>query len=72
MKEHHLVESSSHWRFGSEAEDFRLVSEAYRIGIAYLFATYSVVNSSSIKLLLHQISGLLIKVGIFSPMCIAE
>lgn len=57
LAELNLVESSSQWKFDSNSEDFRLVSEAYRMSVAYLFETYLAIHSSLIEPLPHQISA---------------
>ncbi len=51
------MNTSSHWQFDSDSDDFRLVSEAYRMGVAYLFEPYLAVHSSLIEPLPHQISA---------------
>lgn len=43
--------------FDADADDFKLASEAYRLGLAYLFDPYLAVHSSSIEPLPHQITA---------------
>lgn len=50
-----VVETENFWKFTSDAEIFRLVSEAYRINAAPLFESYLAVQSSLIEPLPHQI-----------------
>ncbi len=45
------------WSFDANADDVRLVSEACRIELAYLFDPYLAVHTSSIDPLPHQISA---------------
>lgn len=51
------VENSRPWSFEADADDVRLVSEAYRIGLAHLFDPYLAVRTSSVEPLPHQISA---------------
>ncbi|MDD5806847.1 MAG: SNF2-related protein [Eggerthellales bacterium] len=51
------VEDSLPWSFDADADDLRLVSEAYRISLAHLFDPYLAVRTSSIDPLPHQISA---------------
>lgn len=44
-------------RFGADANDLKLASEAYRIGLAYLFDPYLAVHTSVIEPLPHQITA---------------
>lgn len=45
------------WSFDANADELRLVSEAYRIHLAHLFDPYLAVHTSSIEPLPHQISA---------------
>lgn len=45
------------WSFDADSEKVKLVSEAYRIHLAYLFDPYLAVHTSSIEPLSHQISA---------------
>ena len=45
------------WSFDADSEKVKLVSEAYRIHLAYLFDPYLAVHTSSIEPLPHQISA---------------
>lgn len=49
------VKSKIFWKFDSNSEIFRLVSESYRINVAYLFEPYLAVRASLIDPLPHQI-----------------
>lgn len=51
------IENARLWSFDADADDVRLVSEAYRIGLAHLFDPYLAVRTSSIEALPHQISA---------------
>jgi SNF2 family DNA or RNA helicase len=52
-----LVSGGRKWSFEGDGELFRLVSEAERIRLAYLFDPYVAVSSSTIDPLPHQISA---------------
>lgn len=52
-----LAERALPWSFDANADRMRLVSEAYRIHLAYLFDPYLAVHTSSIEPLPHQISA---------------
>ena len=52
-----LSEKGLPWRFDGNGEMMRLVSEAYRIHLAYLFDPYLAVHTSAIEPLPHQISA---------------
>ena len=52
-----MNEISSEWKFTSNAFNFKLVAEAYRINLAYIFEPYLAVHSSLIEPLPHQISA---------------
>ncbi len=52
-----LIKSSLPWSFDADADMFKLVSEAYRINMAYLFDPYLAVHTSSVEPLPHQISA---------------
>lgn len=45
------------WSFDADGKRFRLVSEARRIRLAYLFDPFLAVNSSNIEPLPHQITA---------------
>ena len=46
------------WSFDADADQMRLVSEAYRINLAHIFDPYLAVHTSSIEPLPHQISAI--------------
>lgn len=52
-----LVGAGRKWGFSGSGDLFRLVSEATRIELAYLFDPYVAVSSSTIDPLPHQISA---------------
>ena len=52
-----LEEKALPWSFDADADRMRLVSEAYRIHLAYLFDPYIAVHTSSIEPLPHHISA---------------
>ncbi|MFO0592502.1 MAG: helicase-related protein [Polyangiaceae bacterium] len=52
-----LVTASRPWSFDADGELFRLVSEARRIELAWLFDPYVAITSSTIEPLPHQISA---------------
>ena len=52
-----MVSAGRKWSFEGNGELFRLVSEAERIRLAYLFDPYVAVSSSTIDPLPHQISA---------------
>lgn len=52
-----ILDNSLPWCFDSDADLLRLVSEAYRINLAYIFDPYLAVHTSSIEPLPHQISA---------------
>lgn len=68
MNELGLVEVKSSWQFDSNSEDFRLVSEAYRMNVAYLFEPYLAVYSSLVEPLPHQISAVYERMLIQQPL----
>lgn len=57
--EEHFQVNEKHlpWSFDADGNQMRLVSEAYRIGLAYLFDPYLAVHTSSVEPLPHQISA---------------
>lgn len=58
FNEHQIeVENSRPWSFDADADDVRLVSEAYRISLAHLFDPYLAVRTSAIEPLPHQVSA---------------
>jgi SNF2 family DNA or RNA helicase len=52
-----VVEASRSWSFDADGNLFRLVSEARRIQLAWLFDPYVAITSSTIEPLPHQISA---------------
>lgn len=52
-----VVSDNLLWGFDGNAEQFKLLSEAYRISLAHLFDPYLAVHTSSIEPLPHQISA---------------
>ncbi len=52
-----VLEAGVPWAFDADGELFRLVSEAYRIRMAYLFDPWMAVHLSLIEPLPHQISA---------------
>ncbi len=52
-----VVDAGRVWSFESDGALFRLVSEAYRIRLAYLFDPVLAVHSSLVEPLPHQITG---------------
>lgn len=52
-----ILESGKPWSFGSDPNLFRLVSEAHRIRLAYLFDPLLAVHTSLVDPLPHQITG---------------
>jgi superfamily II DNA or RNA helicase len=52
-----ISEPGTHWAFNADGEMFRLVSEAYRIRMAYLFDPWMAVHLSLVEPLPHQISA---------------
>ena len=52
-----ITNKGRNWSFDGNGEIFRIVSEAERIRLAYLFDPYVAVSSSSIEPLPHQISA---------------
>ena len=52
-----LVEATRPWSFDADGDLFRLVSEARRIDLAWLFDPYVAITSSTIEPLPHQISA---------------
>jgi superfamily II DNA or RNA helicase len=51
------IAAGAPWAFDANAEHFRLVSEAYRIGMAHLFDPWLAVHLSLVEPLPHQISA---------------
>lgn len=45
------------WTFDANADELKLVSEAYRINLAHLFDPYLAVRTSAVEPLPHQISA---------------
>jgi len=52
-----LIEEGLPWRFDGDGALFRLVSEAYRIRLAYLFDPLAAVHASIVEPLPHQITA---------------
>ncbi len=52
-----VTEAGIPWAFDSDGELFRLVSEAYRIRMAYLFDPWMAVHLSQVEPLPHQITA---------------
>lgn len=52
-----IIEAGTPWAFDSNGELFRLVSEAYRIRMAYLFDPWMAVHLSMVEPLPHQITA---------------
>ncbi|RMH46374.1 MAG: DEAD/DEAH box helicase, partial [Gammaproteobacteria bacterium] len=52
-----VVEAGIPWAFDSDGDRFKLVSEAYRIRMAYLFDPWMAVHLSLVEPLPHQISA---------------
>jgi len=52
-----IVESGRRWSFDADGSLFRLISEALRIHLAYLFDPLLAVNTSDIEPLPHQITA---------------
>ncbi|MFN8473878.1 MAG: helicase-related protein [Anaerolineae bacterium] len=52
-----IVSNGRTWRFDADGALLRLVSEAYRIRLAYLFDPYLAVNTSRVEPLPHQITA---------------
>ena len=52
-----LVESGPPWSFDGDGDLLRLVSEAYRIKLDWLFDPYVAITTSTIMPLPHQISA---------------
>lgn len=52
-----IMESGKPWSFDGDPDLFRLVSEAYRIRLAYLFDPLLAVHTSLVKPLPHQITA---------------
>lgn len=52
-----ILEAGTPWAFDGDGERFRLVSEAYRIRMAYLFDPWMAVHLSLVEPLPHQITA---------------
>ena len=52
-----LVQAGRPWSFDGDGELLRLVSEAYRIRLAWLFDPYLAITTSLVEPLPHQISA---------------
>jgi len=52
-----VIEAGTPWAFDSNGELFKLVSEAYRIRMAYLFDPWMAVHLSQVEPLPHQITA---------------
>ena len=53
----HVLTKQLPWSFDADADQMKLVSEAYRISLAHLFDPYLAVHTSSVEPLPHQISA---------------
>jgi len=52
-----IVTASGPWSFNASSEKFKLVSEAYRIRLAYIFDPMMAIHTSMIEPLPHQITA---------------
>ncbi len=52
-----VVERGARWSFDADADEFRLVSEAKRISLGYLFDPYLAVTTALVDPLPHQITA---------------
>ncbi len=52
-----IVSNSAPWSFNAPSDKFRMVSEAYRIRLAYIFDPMMAVHTSMIEPLPHQITA---------------
>ena len=52
-----IVTASAPWSFNASSEKFRLVSEAFRIRLAYIFDPMMAIHTSMIEPLPHQITA---------------
>lgn len=52
-----IVTASAPWSFNASSEKFKLVSEAYRIRLAYVFDPMMAIHTSMIEPLPHQITA---------------
>lgn len=52
-----IVTASAPWSFNASSEKFKLVSEAYRIKLAYIFDPMMAIHTSMIEPLPHQITA---------------
>ncbi len=52
-----IVKKGRRWNYTADASLFRLVSEAYRIRMAYLFDPYLAIHTSLVEPLPHQITA---------------
>lgn len=52
-----IVTASAPWSFNASSEKFRLISEAYRIKLAYIFDPMMAIHTSMIEPLPHQITA---------------
>ncbi len=52
-----IVTASSPWSFNASSEKFKLVSEAYRINLAYIFDPMMAIHTSMVEPLPHQITA---------------
>lgn len=51
------IVKDAQWTFDADADELKLVSEAYRINLAHLFDPYLAVRTSAVEPLPHQISA---------------
>ena len=56
-----ILESQQPWSFDGEPDLFRLVSEAHRIRLAYLFDQLLAVHTSLVEPLPHQITAVYVE-----------
>ena len=53
----HLVHEGQRWTFDGSSDSFKLVVEAFRINLAYLFDSMMAIHTSNVDPLPHQISA---------------
>ena len=53
----HMVHEGQRWTFDGSSDSFKLVVEAFRINLAYLFDSMMAIHTSNIDPLPHQISA---------------
>ncbi|MDO4798190.1 MAG: SNF2-related protein [Coriobacteriales bacterium] len=57
MEQNLSLAKDNQWTFDADADQLKLVSEAYRINLAHLFDPYLAVRTSAVEPLPHQISA---------------